>query len=57
MVENPPCVQLSDREPAVDTQGVEVYNEEGIEYQLTGKKIGPGEPNGSLGPVFVLGSF
>ena len=54
MVEKPSlAVQLSDREPTVDTQGVEVYNEEGIEYQLMGKKTGPGEPNGSLGPVFV----
>lgn len=58
MVEKTPlAVQLSDREPTVDTQGVEVYNEEGIEHQLMGKKTGPGEPNGSLGPVFVLEVF
>lgn len=58
MVEKPSlAVQLSDGEPTVDTQGVEVYNEEGIEHQLMGKKTGPGEPNGFLGPVFVLEIF
>lgn len=39
MVEKPSlAVQLSDREPTVDTQGVEVYNEKGIECQPMGKK-------------------
>lgn len=58
MVEKTPlAVQLSDREPTVDTQGVEVYNEEGIEHQLMRKETGPGEPNGSLGPVFVWEFF
>lgn len=58
MVEKPSlAVQLSDREPTVDTQGVEVYNEEGIEHQLMRKETGPGEPNGSLGSVFVLEIF
>lgn len=58
MVEKTPfAVQLSGGEPTVDTQEVEVYNEKGIECQPMEKKTGPGEPNGSLGPVFVLEIF